>query len=78
MAEPKDADTEMVERHVRELGEHFDSVQILVSRHEPETEDGTISISNGSGNWFARYGQTREWLIKAEERTRDAVRGERD
>lgn len=56
------------------LGEHFDTVQIFVTRHEPEVEDGTINAAWSVGNWFTRYGQVREWLIKADERTRKHIR----
>lgn len=72
----EDADTELLRKHVEQLGEHFDAVTILCTRHEPETEDGTIQISDGCGNWFARYGQIREWIVRAEERTRRHIRDE--
>lgn len=71
-----DADIDRLRKHVEQLGEHFDSVSIFCTRHEPETEDGTIQISDGCGNWFARYGQVREWLLRSEERSRNNVRNE--
>lgn len=63
-------DVNMVKRHVEELGEHFDSVQIFATRHEQGSLDGTVSIHIGTGNWFARYGQVTEWCIKQDEWTR--------
>lgn len=75
MSDEKDQDLDRVKAACELLGEHFDSVQIFVTRHEPAVEDGTINISWSAGNWFTRYGQVREWLIKADERTRAHVRG---
>lgn len=73
MSERND-DLDRVKAACESLGEHFDSVQIFVTKHEPEVEDGTVNIAWSVGNWFTRYGQVREWLIKAEERTRAFVR----
>lgn len=58
------SDVEMVRKHVQALGEHFDTVQIFCTRHEPFEKDGTISVNLGEGNWHARYGQVAEWMIK--------------
>lgn len=69
----KDEDLDRVKKATEALGEHFDSVHIFCTRHEPGTEDGTVNISWSAGNWFARYGQIKEWIIKAEERTRKWV-----
>lgn len=46
------------------LSEHFDTVQIFVTR---QTSDGTVNCQWGSGNWFARYGQIKQWLVKEDE-----------
>lgn len=73
-----EADLKMVRTAAEQLGEHFDSVQILCTRHEPGTDDGTVNVNYGVGNWFSRYGQAREWLIKCEERTKAFVRREED
>jgi hypothetical protein len=59
----------MVKKHASELGEHFDTVQIFCTRHESGTEDGTVTIKMGTGNWFARYGQVVEWVKKQDERS---------
>lgn len=66
----RDEDTERVDVALNSLSEHFDSVQIFVTRHEPAEEDGTIHTAKGVGNWFCRYGQVKEWLIAQDERTR--------
>jgi len=62
----------MVEKHVNALSEHFECVHIFVSRNEGEN-DLTRTINRGAGNWFARYGQIREWLIYEDQRVREAA-----
>lgn len=69
----EDPDLERLRDAANALGEHFDTVQILVTRHE-EGETGTVNASWGTGNWFARFGQVREWVIKSEERSRELIR----
>lgn len=69
-------DLEMVKKATESLGEHFDSVLILTTRYDPAAADGTVNINYGCGNWFARYGQCREYLIKCDERTKVAVQKE--
>lgn len=71
----KENDLERVDAAINLLSEHFDAVQIFASRHEPETEDGTVSVEKGSGNWFTRYGQVSDWMIKVDEDTRENRRG---
>lgn len=70
------AELDRVSLHADQLAEHFDSVQIFVTRKaDNETEeDGTVNINFGRGNWFARYGQVQAWLIKSEEWTRMEAR----
>jgi hypothetical protein len=65
---------EFVKKHASQLGEHFDSVQIFCTKHDGA--EGTASVNCGEGNWFARYGQIREWVEKNEERSRKVVRNE--
>jgi len=48
------------------LMEHFEAVQILVSRSTPEE---TQSLFIGRGNWFARQGMAREFITEDESRT---------
>lgn len=77
MKHPLEDDPEMimVRKHLDQLMEHFDSVHIFCTRHEP---DGTVNVSIGAGNWFARYGQISEWLCKEQEAARKTVRGPED
>lgn len=74
-----DADMERVKEAVRTLGEHFDAVQVFVTKENEADEPddrGTVNINYGSGNWFARYGHVLHWVTKCEERAREEVRDE--
>lgn len=71
---PEDTDIKLIEEALNSLGEHFDTVQIFTTRHVPYTEGGTRSAALGVGNWYARYGQVAEWLVKTDEHTRREVR----
>jgi hypothetical protein len=71
--DPEERDMERIKRACTLLIEHFDSVQIIATRHAPD-EDGTIHASWGEGNWYARYGSVREWLLKKDEASRENVR----
>jgi hypothetical protein len=46
-----------------QLMEHFDTVQIFVTRHV-DYETGTIAAQFGDGNWYARRGQIGNWIVK--------------
>jgi hypothetical protein len=72
--EIESGDLERVKAAAEKLGEHFDSVQILCTRHEPAVARGTVNINFGVGNWFTRYDQAREWLVKCDEGIRSEVR----
>lgn len=74
----RDSDVAMVKKVADQLGEHFDSVQIFATRHESGSLDGTISVHVGVGNWFARYGQISEWMVKSDEWTRMKARKDDD
>jgi len=69
-------DMDLVEKACIGLGEHFDTVMIFATRLEAGELDGTVNINFGSGNWFARYGQVKAWIVKQEERDRKHVREE--
>ena len=46
-------DREIVMRHVAQLREHFDAVEICAVRHLSD-DDGTAGMHFGGGNWYAR------------------------
>jgi hypothetical protein len=62
----KKSDLAKVEACALQLGEHFDAVQIFASRHEPTELAGTRFVTFGVGNWYTRYGLTREWVLSEE------------
>jgi len=61
---------EVVRAAIKNLREHFDTVQIFVTACEGNDKGETRHISLGAGNWFARYGQINNWLVEVEERAR--------
>jgi hypothetical protein len=63
-------ETKLMDDALQGLGEHFDSVQIFVTRHEAGEKGGTLAVKRGCGNIYARYGQIREWLIEQDEGVR--------
>lgn len=53
---------EIVKRHIAQLMEHFNSVQVIaVSR--PEQDGGTCCHSSGDGSWYERFGAVSEVLV---------------
>ncbi len=66
------SESALVAQTAKELGERFDCVVVLCSRHEGSR--GTRTIAKGSGNWHTQFGIVREWIIDAEERIRREVR----
>lgn len=57
--------TKLLQSAVDKLGEHFDAVQILVSYNK---EGDTAGGFRGTGNWYARIGLAREFLLQDEQR----------
>ena len=51
----------LINQHIEQLGEHFETVQIFVTIKDT-TGDGTAHVNRGTGNYFARYGQVQLWL----------------
>lgn len=51
----------------------LDCVQILVCG--VDEDDDTFNLSAGSGNWYARVGLCRAFVIRADESQREDVRG---
>ncbi len=60
-------DVEMIEAALGVLSEYFDCVTIFANRHEG---DGTEHLAAGRGNFYARIGQVKEWLIQEEHKSR--------
>jgi len=56
-------DLATVKGFAAQIAEHFDTVQIFCTKKVP---DGTNVHTWGDGNWYARYGQIKEWVIYTE------------
>ena len=57
------------------ISEFADTVQVFISVYDASTGT-TRHITHGAGNWFAREGQVREWVLQNEERSRSEVHEE--
>ena len=60
---------EILNMHVGALAEHFDTVQVFCTK-KCDGSRGTIRFHEGAGNYYARFGQARQWIIREEELTR--------
>jgi hypothetical protein len=60
-AETKDLDIRRIDDAVAVLSEHYDTVQIFVTRYDSQSGE-TMNLESGTGNWFARRGQVDDWL----------------
>lgn len=78
MSDQENKDIERVKKAVETLSEFFDTCQIFCTRHESGEMDGTVNVKQGVGNWFARYGQVKEWVLIEEEVSRSKVRKDND
>lgn len=68
-------DWKRLEEAVDALQEHFEAVHVFATRHETETEasdgeSGALAFCLGRGNYYARYGLIREWMLRQDERSR--------
>lgn len=64
-------DCKLLDNSVAVLMEHFDTVQIVATRHGI---DGTCCAARGAGNIYARAASIREWLVKDNEESRQMMR----
>lgn len=67
-------DLRRIDDAVKMLTEHFDAIQVFVTRHESGELGGTVRVSKGVGNWYARYGQIKHWIIVEEHASRLSVK----
>ena len=54
---------EIVDRHLSQLGEYFEAIEIMVSTSDPS---GTETIIMGHGNFWARIGMAHEFINRNE------------
>lgn len=77
-SKPVDPAVKVLEQHVLLLSEHFDSVQIICTKHEFHGGDKEMSsarIERGCGCFYSRLGAVKEWVLEMDELTRERVRG---
>lgn len=65
-------DLELLQKSVAGLMEHFDTVQIFATRYHGPSK-GTRSITHGAGNYYARQGAVREWIVEDDAKTRHDI-----
>jgi hypothetical protein len=53
----------LLENQARLMMQSFDTVQVFATKYEGEN---TRHYVFGSGNWYARYGQIRQWVNEVE------------
>lgn len=68
---------EVVDRMVKRLRQHCDAVQIIAVKYD-NSDDQTYTVTNGGGNWQARYGAMKGWVIRADEGCRVDAREARE
>lgn len=56
----------LLDFHVSALMEHYDSVQIMVTRSD---HTGTEDFMRGGGNWYARQGMAHDFITRDKART---------
>ena len=73
LEEGDDAEAERFQKilrsHVAQLMEHFDSVEVVVTKYDSENER-TYKGNRGGGNWYANYGACKEWVQEQEAKLR--------
>lgn len=62
----------LVKDSAAKLIEHFDTVQIFVTRHRGDLET-TQSFEYGEGNFYARLGHITEWISMQDQFQRNAA-----
>lgn len=57
----------LVREAVQKISEHVDAVTVFVTKKRENGNDGTWRMAFGAGNYYARYGQIKQWVIFADE-----------
>lgn len=72
---PNDEDRhqKIIASHAVQLGEHFDSVQIICTRYDGVSGQ-SYKASAQYGNWYTNYGAAREWVAEKDQELRDRTR----
>ncbi len=70
-----DPDLKMIQECLDKLSNHFCTVHVFVTRYESD-DVGTHSIQRGVGNWYARIGHIKSWLLRMN--AQDLEKGRQD
>lgn len=62
--------TKKIESFCKEVYPYVDSIRIFITKHE-NNEVGTTRYDYGLGNWYAQYGQIKEWAENVSFNTED-------
>jgi hypothetical protein len=68
--------TKLVDEHISKLSEHFDSISIMVTCPTFDGNGSSKQLVRGCGNFNARLGTARDWLIEQDEYTRIYARNQ--
>lgn len=53
----------IIQSHIAQMAEHFDTVQVIVTRYCPQS--GTTMNGLGEGNYYARIASAEAWVKQA-------------
>lgn len=62
---------ELLKNQCEFLKTSFDTIHIFATKY---SDDDTASFQVGIGNWKARIGQIKDWIIEQDEMTRENAR----
>ncbi len=64
----RDKKMQLLKNQVEVLMRSFDTVQVFCTKHESGDDPQTFEYQTGNGNFMARYGQVRAWLLAEDAR----------
>lgn len=64
--DPFEAEDALLEKAIHLLSEHFDTVQIFVTRFDGADDGKTFHMAKGTGNFWARFGSVQGWIKRQE------------
>jgi hypothetical protein len=70
----RNAEIEFVEKLATQLGEHFQSVRIFVSKSSDDGNANTLHYNTGRGDFLSQRGHVRDWMLYNDEATREKAR----
>jgi hypothetical protein len=60
-------DLAVVDRALAIVKQHFDNVMIFANRLDITDGASSVNVQKGLGNYYARYGHCRAWVMKQDE-----------